>query len=120
MHDILLALTIEHGLSYMIEYFRKWDIENNGQMDISGTKRAKIESTLNILQYFFICFAWGYILKELFLFPLNSVPGNLKLCIFWITVDGLMMLLCRIFINFSIYLKKVNDNTNNLFTLFQL
>ena len=43
---ILVALGIEHVLSYSAAIFRKWDIERNGQIDLNGIYRAPNESIL--------------------------------------------------------------------------
>jgi hypothetical protein len=43
---ILWALVIEHVLSFSIEWFRKYEIERSGILDINGVPRGKYESML--------------------------------------------------------------------------
>lgn len=34
LHSIMIAIIAEHLVSYFIQYFRSYDIEQNGQLDI--------------------------------------------------------------------------------------
>lgn len=63
LHSIILALLIEHVSSYLIQYFRKYDIEKNGQLDIQGVPQAKRESAIANIQYLFVCFIVGFSVK---------------------------------------------------------
>ena len=120
MRTIFIALLIEHSVSYVIEYFRKWDIEQNGQIDINGIKRARVESALSIGQYFFICFACGYIVKEVFVHSNSNSNLSLRLCQLWIIADSLIMLLSRITTTLSLMNMKKNDIANCIFTLYRV
>jgi len=40
---IIVALVIEHVYAYLTGYYRKWEIENYGQMDLNGIYRAPKE-----------------------------------------------------------------------------
>ena len=74
-------MLIEHIASYLIELFRRYDIAKNGQMDINGVPRAKTESILATIQYFFICFLIGYILKEIISIHREHMPYQINLCL---------------------------------------
>lgn len=50
---------IEHFANMAIESFRKYDIEANGQLDFYMVPRAKTETVLETIQYFYICFILG-------------------------------------------------------------
>ena len=62
---IMFTLFIEHVLSYLIAYFRFYDIEKNGRMDINGVKRATNESKLSSLQFFIGCIIIGFTLNHM-------------------------------------------------------
>ena len=61
----MFTLFIEHVLSYLIAYFRFYDIEKNGRMDINGVKRATNESKLSSLQFFIGCIIIGFTLNHM-------------------------------------------------------
>jgi hypothetical protein len=46
---IMFTLLCEHIFSYLIAFFRHYDINKNGRMDINGVKRASNESKLSSL-----------------------------------------------------------------------
>jgi hypothetical protein len=43
---IMYFLFTEHCFSYVVAFYRAWDIDTNGSMDINGIKRAPMESLL--------------------------------------------------------------------------
>ena len=57
---ILLGIMVEHVLSYLVAYFRKYDIEKNGKIDINGVKRATTESFIGNVQFFIACILIGF------------------------------------------------------------
>ena len=65
MDLIILALLIEHLSSYVIQYFRQYDIENFGELDIQGVPQAKRESAIANIQYLLVCLIVGYSIKQL-------------------------------------------------------
>ena len=62
---LLGCLLFEHICGYLIEFFRQYDIDKNGQLDSYGVPRAKTESLLGTIQYFFICLIIGYVIKTI-------------------------------------------------------
>lgn len=111
-------LFAEHAATYFIEVFRRYDIEQNGVMDINGVPRAKTESLLSTVQYFVICFLIGYIIKELIAVDRSHIPIREHFCLLWLIVDGAMMLMSRVYNSFALYLKIDGELTRNMFTLY--
>lgn len=117
LEAIFAGLMIEHVSSYFIELFRRYDIEKNGVLDINGVPRAKFESLLATLQYFFICFMIGFILQKLIAIDRTDCPIRIALCLQWTIVDMSIMLLTRIYINLALYLKQTGEIVRNIYTL---
>lgn len=67
LHTIILALLIEHVTSYFIAFFRQYDIEQNGELDIQGVPQAKRESAIANIQYLFVCLIVGFSVKQMFI-----------------------------------------------------
>lgn len=91
---------IEHIFSYLVELFRKYDIEKNGQIDINGTPRAKTESMLGTIQYFIICFFCGIVVVKVSTIDRSKVPLAQVFAVMWIIVDSLCMLFFRVYSSF--------------------
>ena len=108
---------VEHVASYFIELFRRFDIKYNGQLDINGVPRAKTESMLATVQYFYICFLIGYILKEIIEIDRSVMPYQVNLALQWLIVDGILMLVTRIYVNLVLWLRIKDEVTKNIFTL---
>jgi len=117
LHAIFSALLIEHVASYFIELFRRYDIKYNGRLDINGVPRAKSESFLATLQYFYICFLIGYILKEVIEIDRDLMPYQVNMCLQWLIVEGILMLSTRIYVNLVLWLRITGEITKNIFTL---
>ena len=117
MHTIFTALLIEHVASYFIELFRRYDIKYNGKLDINGVPRAKSESFLATLQYFYICFLIGYILKEVIEIDRDIMPFQINMGLQWLIVDGILMLSTRVYVNLVLWLRITGEITKNLFSL---
>ena len=62
---ILVLLLSEHCFSYLAAFYRAWDIDLNGTMDINGIKRAPRESLLGNFQFFIGCVILGFSIKHL-------------------------------------------------------
>ena len=60
----MLAIIIEHVISYTIVMFRKRDIKRNGKPDVNGVKRAPTEWALSVMEIFIASFLFGYIIKH--------------------------------------------------------
>lgn len=113
---LMWCLLFEHICGYLIEFFRHYDIEKNGQMDSYGVPRAKTESLLGTIQYFFICLIIGYVTKTLMGMD-SEVFVQLSFATLWIAVDSIMMLFSRIYITVCMYLKISGEITKNIYTL---
>lgn len=61
---ILYFLLFEHCFSYIIAFYRGYDIENNGQLDINGIKRAPGESFMGNIQFFIGCILIGFTINH--------------------------------------------------------
>ena len=62
---VLLVLFFDHLMTYLITFYREYDIKKNGVLDVYGNKRAAGESTLKIFQVFFGTLLVGYIVSHL-------------------------------------------------------
>ena len=116
LHSIMLALLLEHISSYFIQYFRKYDIENNGQLDIQGVPQAKRESAIANIQYLFVCFIVGFSVKQLVILDEKEWSYQSYL-IQWIIVDSFIMLLQRYYIYASQMMMMSGELMKNLYTL---
>ena len=61
---IIIFLFAEHCFSYVVAFYRSWDIDNNGQLDINGIKRAPMESLIGNVQFFIGCIIIGFSIKH--------------------------------------------------------
>jgi len=57
---IMLALFFEHVFSYICAFYRSYDIDKNGQIDINGVKRASTELFIGNIQFFIACIIIGF------------------------------------------------------------
>jgi hypothetical protein len=62
---VFIALNCRHALSWVIELFRRWEIEKYGKVDVYGVPGGKYEGILGSIQYFLIIFLIGFVSKEL-------------------------------------------------------
>lgn len=85
-------------------------------MDSYGVPRAKTESLLGTIQYFFICLIIGYVTKTMMGMD-SEVFVQLSFATLWIAVDSIMMLFSRIYITVCMYLKISGEITKNIYTL---
>lgn len=120
LQTIFIGLMIEHVASYFIELFRRYDIEKNGVLDINGVPRAKAESLLATIQYFFICFMIGFILQKLINIERDKCPIWISLCLQWTIIDMSLMLLTRMYISLALFLKQEGEIVKNIYSLFDV
>jgi hypothetical protein len=66
MNGLYMCMIIEHTVSMVIEYYREYDINMNGQMNFYGIPRAKTESILETFQYFYVCFVIGLMIMTIY------------------------------------------------------
>lgn len=95
-HDIILvALMVEHLISYLISFYRSKDIELNGQIDINGVKRAKTELFLYNLQFFFACILIGFTINHYLEEDHSSRFHHREEVLknYWIVIDVIIVLL---------------------------
>ena len=59
-NTIMLTLLIEHIFSYICAFYRSYDIEKNGKIDINGVKRASKELFIGNIQFFIACIIIGF------------------------------------------------------------
>ena len=89
---ILGALFAEHIFSYTTGYFRKWEIEHYGKLDVNGIMRAQKESFLATAEIFIDCLIMGYSLNFFYNMSredFNSHPYYML----WIIIDCIIMFL---------------------------
>lgn len=60
---IMLTLLVEHIFSYICAFYRSYDIEKNGKIDINGVKRASTELFIGNIQFFIACIIIGFSLN---------------------------------------------------------
>ena len=81
--------------------------------------RAKTESLLGTIQYFFICLIIGYVIKTIMGMD-REVFIHLSFAVLWIAVDSIMMLFSRVYITICMYLKISGEIIKNIYTLVSL
>ena len=113
---LLYALLVEHIGGYLLEIFRQYDIEKNGQLDAYGVPRAKTESLLGSLHYFVICLILGYAFKTIMGMD-DHIFKQLSFALLWIVVDAMIMLFTRLYIALALYLKISGEVTKNIYTV---
>ena len=92
---IMYFLLSEHCFSYIVAYYRSWDIEMNGQLDINGIKRAPGESFVGNIQFFIGCILIGFTINH-FVDPENQktfIADNMVLQNYWIIIDMMIVFL---------------------------
>ena len=62
---ILVALILEHIFAYLSGFFRKWEIEKYGQMDLNGIYRAPKEYILQVIEIFIDCIIFGFSINSM-------------------------------------------------------
>ena len=88
---IMIAIIIEHVISYIIVMFRKRDIKRNGKPDINGVKRASTEWALSMMEIFIDSFLFGYIIKHQL--TKSSEDGKYQIFIaLWIILDSFIII----------------------------
>lgn len=58
-------LAIEHVLSYISGYYRKWEILNYGVMDVNGTYRAPKETIISMFEILIDAIILGFLMNHL-------------------------------------------------------
>ena len=48
----MIAMLIEHSLSYVFALFRAWEIDHKGKLDVSGIMRGPKETILKSIEIF--------------------------------------------------------------------
>lgn len=64
-HFVIMFLIL-HVISYLVHYFRIYDIKLNGKSDLNGVYSAKRESFLSNVETFIICIVIGFTVKHLY------------------------------------------------------
>lgn len=114
---IIWALLIEHFLSYLIAYFRQYDIARNGELDIHGVPHAKRESVIGNIQSLLVCMIVGFSIKQLVMLDSDELRHQSYLY-HWVIIDCLIILLQRYV--FYVFVMMANDGEiiKNIYTLY--
>lgn len=62
----VIMFLVLHCVSYLVHYFRIYDIKLNGQSDLNGVYSAKRESFVSNVETFIICIIIGFTVKHLY------------------------------------------------------
>ena len=116
LHTIILALLIEHLASYFIAYFRQYDIERYGELDIQGVPQAKRESAIANIQYLFVCLIVGFSVKQMFILDPQERRFQSYL-VQWIIVDCIIILIQRYYIYVCQMMMISGEIMKNVYTL---
>ena len=114
------CLIVRHVGSWFIEILRRYEIENHGKLDIYGVPRARYESYLQGVQYFYICVLLGVIGKEMMAIDRKTLNFELQMCVVWVIVDLSICFLTRIYISLVYYLKiggEIRANFTSMITV---
>ena len=114
---MLTCLIVRHVNSWFIELMRRYEIEHYGKLDMHGVPRAKYESYLQSVQYFYICVLLGVIGNKLIAIDRTILNFELQMCVLWIIVDLSTCFLTRIYISLIYYLKISGEIRANFTTM---
>jgi hypothetical protein len=60
----MIALMAEHIFSCCCAYYRSYEIDRNGKIDINGVKRAPNELFVGNIQFFIACMIIGFTMNH--------------------------------------------------------
>jgi hypothetical protein len=117
--SILTFQLCDHCFSYIIAFYRAYDIIQNGQIDINGIKRAPMESFIGLIQFFISCILIGFTINHYF-DPENQKSFNHYTTVlqnYWIIIDMIIVFLSQSYISTSLYMKVNGEVAKNIYTL---
>lgn len=120
MQIIFICLICRHVSSIFIEKFRAYELQKYGTFDVHGVPRAKYETLLGGVQYFFICFLIGFICKEMLVIERNLLPLRLQICVLWVIVDLVTSFSTRLYMSMVYFLKIGMETKINIATLMKV
>ena len=82
---------IEHIYAYITGYYRKWEIEKYGQMDLNGIYRAPKEYVMQVIEIFIDCIIFGYSINSLMKSDYESFHREVPIIHYWILIDCILM-----------------------------
>lgn len=114
--SIITALICEHIFAYISMYFRKWEIQRYGVMDINGIYRAPKEYILQTVEIFIDCMIFG--------FSINHIIDNKEFLHdepyinYWIITDCILMFITLAYTYVGTKWLIFSEIKKNIFTLF--
>jgi len=88
---MFIFLVIFHIITYLLQYFREWEIENFGKPDIHGVMRATFEQFLYNLETLISSFIFGFMIKNFFSMDYDYFHEH-SFIHYWLVIDILIML----------------------------
>jgi len=121
-NSIMLMLFVEHIFSYICAFYRSYDIDKNGQIDINGVKRATTELFIGNIQFFIACIIIGFSINHFMQDePYSSFHKHeYVLQNYWIIIDMVILFLAQSYISISLYMKVSGEVVKNLYSLYFL
>lgn len=110
------ALVCEHIFAYICIYFRKWEIQRYGVMDINGTYRAPKEYILQTIEIFADCMIFGFTINHIV--DIAEVLHDEPYINYWIITDCILMFVTLVYGYVSAKWLIFSEIKKNLSTLF--
>ena len=116
---IMFALMAEHIFSCCCAFYRSYDIDKNGKIDINGVKRAPNELLIGNVQFFISCIIIGFAVNHFLRddSKQNFHNPDFVLQNYWIIIDIFIVFLAQVFISISLYMKVSGEVVKNLYSL---
>lgn len=115
-YGLITILVVEHIFSYLTGYFRKWEINNYGQMDINGIQRAPKETIIQIFEILIDSIILGFFMNHLISMDENDFHGQ-PLVHYWLIVDCIIMFFTIFYVYVVQIMKLKNELHKNMFSL---
>ena len=116
--DYVILYLILHIVSYLIHYFRVYDIKKNGIADLNGVYSAKREAFISNIETFVICIIIGFTVKHLNDMGLITFHKE-GIRSYFIVFDSIVTFLFKSYIYSGLVIKLDGEIRKNLYTLYQ-
>lgn len=115
--NYVIIFLVLHIFSYLIHYFRVYDIGKNGIADMNGVYSAKTEAFISNIETFIICIVIGITVKHLNDMSLDAFHQE-GIRSYFIIFDGLVTFLFKSYVYMGLVIKLDSEITKNLYTLY--
>lgn len=117
MSYIILFLIL-HIISYLMHYFRVYDIKKNGVADMNGVYSARREAFISNIETFVICIVIGFTVKHLYDIGMDEFHRE-GIRSYFIIFDSIVTFLFKSYIYLGLVIKLDGEIRKNLYTLYQ-